>query len=263
MATYWSPPLTADGLSALVPRGPWVYGLTGLGVSYRADPRMLEQVVPRPLEPASDGEVFAYIAEIISTSESAPTFAEEMPDVAQYHEAAFFVKTVYKGAAYAYCPFMYVDTDLSLVRGFIAGFPKKLARIAYTKIHPLIHGTPGKGLRLKGFAARSSYTLFRVSVELEEDIPSSNIPLTSMGPFALPRYIPSLGIGMEEVRELVEFRGEAKIQAWRGRGSIEIIGGYNDVLKPLEPAGSTIDGYYLHLYLRPRELRVLAKLEGW
>jgi len=260
---YWSPPLTADGFSALVPRGPWIYGFTGIGISYRADPRRLENVVPKPLKPAQDGEVFAYIVEIVSISESSPGFAEEMPDVSQYHEAAFFVKTVFDGKTYAYCPFMYVDTDLSLLRGFIVGFPKKLARIAFTKLHPMIHGTPRRGIRLKGFAARSSYTLFKASVEIEEDSPVDTVPLVSMGPFALPRYIPPLGAGMTGINELVEFGGDIRVQAWRGRGSIEVVGGFNDVLEPLKPVDTAVEGYYFYLYLKPTSLKAIAKIEGW
>jgi len=259
----WSAPITSDRRSSAVPPGPWVYGFTGIGVKYRAEPSALNNVVPRPLEPANDGEVFAYVTEIISQSLSNVEWNLEIPDAVQYHEAAFFVKVVYEGKTYAYCPYMWVDTDLSLLRGFIAGFPKKLAHISYTKLHPLLHGEPRKGVKLGGFAARSYYTLFRVYVELEEDRPQNEIPLRLMGPILLPRYFPALAPGLAEVNELVIFEYDLRCLSWRGRGSIEIKGGPNDVLRYLEPIGEDIEGYYFHLYLKPVKLSTLTNIRDF
>ncbi|RLG77899.1 MAG: acetoacetate decarboxylase [Thermoprotei archaeon] len=259
----WTAPLTSDRRSSAVPPGPWVYGFTGVGVRYRANPSALKNVVPRPLEPADDGEVFAYVVEIVSQSLSDVKWNLELPDAVQYHEAAFFVKVLYGGRTYAYCPYMWVDTDLSLLRGFLAGFPKKLARISYTKLHPLLHGEPRRGLKLGGFAARSHYTLFRIAVELEEDRSQNEIPLRSMGPMLLPRYFPAIAPGLTEVNELVVFKYDSRCLSWRGRGSIEVVGGPNDVLKYLEPAGDSCEGYYFHLYLKPVKLSTLTSIKGF
>ena len=66
-----------------------------------------------------------------------------MPDTLQYSEAAFFVKVTYRGRSYAYYPYMWVDTDPSLVRGLLVGFPKKLTGISYSRLHPLLQGSLG------------------------------------------------------------------------------------------------------------------------
>ena len=255
--TAWSLPLTKNGKSALVPPGPWIYGFTGIGAYYRADVEKLRDVVPKPLE-IDGGYVFAYIIEIISVNENDPNYILELPDAAQYHEAAFFVKVRYGGNSYAYCPFMYVDTDLSMLRGLLVGFPKKFAKISYTKIHPLIHGEPRNGLKLVGYASRSFYRLLKISITLNGG-KVNKIPLEDMGPILLPRYFPAITPELTNVKELIVLEPEIKTIAWTGSAKIEISSGYNDILDPLKPIENNIKGYYFHLYLRPKALHVLTK----
>ncbi len=131
----WSTPLTKSGCSVLVPPGPWSYGLTGIGVYYNADPNDLRSVVPKPLDVSAEGEVFAYLVEIVSWSPKASEFNIETPDLVQYSEAGFFIKVKHNNTYYAYCPFMWVDKDLPLLRGLLVGWPKKLANIAITRLH--------------------------------------------------------------------------------------------------------------------------------
>ncbi|HID72976.1 TPA: acetoacetate decarboxylase, partial [Candidatus Micrarchaeota archaeon] len=139
LAEFWSAPFTRSGRSALVPRGPWTYCMTGVGVYYKADADRLREAVPKPLE-VDDGSVFAYVTEIVSWSPNAPDLNVECPDLVQYGEAAFFVRVRYRGRAYSYCPYMWVDNDLPLLRGLLAGWPKKYAKVAVTRLHPMMEG---------------------------------------------------------------------------------------------------------------------------
>lgn len=260
---YWSGPFTKTGKSALVPKGPWIYAFTGIGVRYKSDPLTLADIVPRPLK-VSEGAVFAYIVEIVAWSRNAVEFATEAPDQLYYHEGALFVKVEHGDKTFLYCPFMWVDTDISLLRGLLAGWPKKLAKIALTKLHPMLPDLdkPRKGLRLGGYVARAGSTLYKIRVEIQSDEEMSTIPLLTEYPFILPRYFAGIAPGMTTINELVEFVGDVQVKAWRGIGEIEILGGINDELKGLKPL-SEVDGYYFYMLLKPKSISVVGKVEGF
>lgn len=260
---FWSGPITRTGRSALVPRGPWVYALTGLGASYRADPAALGDVVPRPLR-VSEGDVFAYIVEIVALSRDAADFAVEAPDQLYYHEGAFFVKVEFEGRSYAYCPFMWVDSDISLLRGLLVGWPKKLASIALTKLHPMLPGLdrPRAGLRLGGYVVRAGSTLYRIRVKLEGDEEVGVLPMITEHPFVLLRYFAGVSQTTATVNELVEFFGDTQVRAWSGLGEIEIHGSVNDELHYFRPA-SEVRGFYFQMLLKPRSIKVIGRAEGF
>ncbi len=260
---FWSAPFTKSSKSALVPRGPWIYAMTGIGVYYRADASALPDVVPKPLK-VVDGDVFTYLTEIISWSPNASDLVVEAPGQLQYSEGAFFVKVSHNGKTYLYCPYMWVDNDLSLLRGLLAGWPKKLAKIVITRLHPLLPplDRPKKGLKLGGYLERMGSTLYRIRVELADDVESSAVPLLSEYPFILPRYFAGIAPGLASVNELVEFEGDAVVKSWEGVGNIDLIGGVNDELHFFKPA-SAVRGYYFQMLLKVKGLKNVGSVEGF
>lgn len=260
---FWSAPFTKSGKSALVPKGPWVYAMEGIGTYYKVDVSALRDVVPKPLE-VVDGDVFSYIVEVIAWSPNASELAVEAPDQLQYREGAFFVKVVHNDKTYLYCPYMWVDNDLSLLRGLIAGWPKKLAKVALTSLHPLLPplSRPRKGLRLGGYLSRAGSTLYKMRVELLNDVETNRIPLLSDYPFILPRYFAGVAPGLSSINELVEFEGEVEAKSWDGSGDIELIGGVNDELHFFKPI-SDVRGCYFILLLKVKGLRNVGRVEGF
>ncbi|MCL7388094.1 MAG: acetoacetate decarboxylase family protein [Thaumarchaeota archaeon] len=263
LAGFWSGPFTRSGKSALVPKGPWHYALSGLAVHYKASLEFLKDVVPKPLE-LDNGEVLAYLVDVVSWSPNAAEVNIEAPDMVQYGEAAFFLKVKHEGNTYAYCPYMWVDNDVALLRGLLAGWPKKLARLAITRLHPMLPALnrPKKGMKLGGYAMRYGYGLYSIRVELEQENPSKKLPLLGEYPFILPRYFADIAPSLGGVNELVEFVGEADIEAWEGKGGISIGGGFNDELDAFRPVGE-VKGYYFNMLLKAKSLRSVAKMEGF
>ncbi|MCI4437971.1 MAG: acetoacetate decarboxylase family protein [Ignisphaera sp.] len=261
--SFWSSPFTRSGRSVLVPRGPWIYALSGVAAHYRADPKALEGVVPKPLR-VVDGDVFTYIVEVIAISPNAQHLIDEAPDQLYYNEGAFFVKVEYQGKVYSYCPFMWVDTDISLLRGLLAGWPKKLASIAVTRLHPMLPGLdkPRRGLRLGGYVARSGSTLYRVKILIEGDEHIKSLPLLSEHSILLPRYFAGIAPGMTTVNELVEFVADLVVEAWQGAAEVTITGSAIDEVDAFKPITSP-KGYYFNALLKPRSIRVVGKLEGF
>jgi hypothetical protein len=260
---FWSAPFTKSGKSALVIRGPWVYAMSGIGALYKADPKLLKDVTPKPLEVA-DGEVFAYVVDIISWSSNASDLVVEAPDLIQYMEGAFFVKVIYNNKKYLYCPYMWVDNDLPFLRGLLAGWPKKLAKIAITRLHPLLEhlDKPRKGIKLGGYLTRAGSMLYRIKVELLTDSPLNKIPLLTEYSFLLPRYFAGIAPGLGAINELIEFDGETNAMAWEGIGKLEILGSVNDELDSFKPL-SDVKGYYFIQSLRVKGLKNVGKLDGF
>ncbi len=260
---FWSAPFTRSGRSSLVPKGPWTYAMTGIGVYYKADVSALRDVVPKPLE-VVDGDVFSYLVEVISWSPNASELVLSAPDELQYNEGAFFVKVNYANKTYLYCPYMWVDNDLSLLRGLLAGWPKKLSKIAITKLHPLLPplDRPKSGLELGGHLARAGSTLYRMRVKLTSDSERGEVPLLTEYPFILARYFAGVAPGLTTVNELVVFDGEAVARSWEGEGEIDLIGGVNDELHFFKPV-SAVKGYYFHLLLKVKGLKNVGKVEGF
>jgi hypothetical protein len=61
------------------------------------------------------------------------------PDLAQYKEFLVLVEADRGGARASYCPFIYVDQDISMVRGSLQGLPKKIGSIWMTRSYDLDH----------------------------------------------------------------------------------------------------------------------------
>jgi hypothetical protein len=211
----WTTPYTKSDKSALVPSGPWSYGMEAIAA--HATFSEFEYLLPENFE--SDGEGYVYFAEIISKSPNFPELNYEAPGLVQYREFAIFLKVKAFGREYAYCPFMYVDNDVSLLRGFVAGFPKKMAVIDITKKHPLL-----KQEKLGGVAMRAGYSLAKLVVEPEDKTDSN--PLDKFGSWILYRFAEPMG-----VREFIEITPAVEYaEIEKGRAELSFAGGINDEL---------------------------------
>lgn len=196
----WTGPYSKSGKSALVAEGPWSYAMDAIAAHVICDRNLLELVMPDEFIPS--GDAYIYFAEIVSSSPHFPELNYEAPGLVQYRELAFFVKVEFNGESYAYCPFMYVDNDVSLVRGYVAGFPKKLAVINITRKHPMLEME-----RLGGTAMRGGYKLAKLIVKPEREAKSN--PLDGFGKWLLYRISKPMGVD-----EFVEIVPEVKYSVW-------------------------------------------------
>ncbi len=239
----WTGPFTKSGKSALVAEGPWIYALDAIAVHAMCEKKRLEHVVPESLKPTE--EVYIYFADIISHSPKFPELNYQAPGLVQYRELAVFIKVEFEGKNYAYCPFMYVDNDVSLLRGYIVGFPKKMAVIDITKQHPMLE-IKKRG----GTAMRAGYNLMKLIVETNKDTDSN--PLDSFGNWLLYR----ISIPMN-VREFVEVIPDVEYgHLSKGDADLEVGGGVNDELEFLEYA-NVITGYSFSAILKVSAINVL------
>ncbi len=129
-------PLTGNGRSALVPAPPWHYAGWLMNVAVRFDTSNSAQLVP-PVLGRLTGKGGVHFADWQATTDG-----HELVDpvYAQYRETIVIVEIERPdGRLYNFCPFIWVDQDISLIRGLLQGWPKKLGTTYLTRSLPIEH----------------------------------------------------------------------------------------------------------------------------
>ena len=186
----YSLPRTATGRASLVPPPPWHYVGDFLVVDYWADPDAVRALLPPGLDPH-------------------PDTGDELVDPIRSHYREFFivVNALLDGEEVTTCPFIWVDQDFALARGWIQGFPKKLGSIWMTRTFGLdVPADPGlePGGRHGATCSARGRAIAEMTVTLEEeteDGPRHNAP-----PIVNVRHFPRLAAGRHDdpqVHELV------------------------------------------------------------
>jgi hypothetical protein len=136
MLKGFTPPFTPRGLAALVAAPPWHYAGWLLNVEFACSRDRARDFVPASLG-AATGRGTVHFAEWQATTDGSELLD---PVLAQYHETIVVLEIERAGGAIAnYCPFIYVDQDISLLRGLLQGWPKKMGSTWLTRSLPLEH----------------------------------------------------------------------------------------------------------------------------
>lgn len=237
----YSLPRSPEGRASLVPSPPWHYVGDFLVLEYWADPDAVAAVLPPGLEPYPDDPGRA--AALFVDWQSCTDAGEELLDPArsQYKEFFLVVNAVLDGEHVTTCPYIWVDRDFALVRGWIQGFPKKLGSIWITRAYPLdVRASPGlrPGARYGGTLAANDRRLAQGAVRLErrsETGPTHNDP-----PLVNVRHFPRLAAGRHDepaVHELVRARSRDRAisEIWEGEASLELFPAPNEEHAALAP----------------------------
>jgi enduracididine biosynthesis enzyme MppR len=240
MLRGYSLPRSPDGRSSLVPAPPWHYVGDFLVIEYWAEPEAVEAVLPPGLAPHPDpGRSAALFVDWQSCSES----GEELEDPirSQYREFFVVVNALLDGDPVTTCPYIWVDKDFALVRGWVQGFPKKLGSIHMTRHFPLSSNAGPElaaGGRFVGTLAANDRRLARGSVTLERESevgPTHNDP-----PLLNVRHFPRLAAGRHDapaVHELVRARSRDRAVSpiWEGTAELELESAPGEELAALAP----------------------------
>ena len=171
MPKGYSSPRSPEGRSSLVGAPPWHYVGTMLVVEYWADPAAAAAVLPAPLEPHPDGgRAAAMFIDWQSCGDDGGELVD--PSRSQYKEFFITVNALYEGEEVAYCPYIWVDRDFALARGWIQGFPKKLGSVWVTRSFGLdTRADPGEkpGARYGGTCAAYERRLAEATITLERE----------------------------------------------------------------------------------------------
>jgi acetoacetate decarboxylase len=224
----YSLPLSPEGRASLVPAPPWHYVGDMLVIDYWTDPDAVAAVLPPGLEPYPDdpGRAAALFVDWQSCSDSGRELLD--PSRSQYREFFLVVNALLDGELVTTCPYIWVDRDFALVRGWIQGFPKKLGSIWMTRTYGLeCRADPGvrPGAVFGATAGANDRLLAQATVTLEQV--SETGPVHNAPPLVNVRHFPRLAAGHHDdpaVHELVRARSRdrAVSEIWEGSATLEL-----------------------------------------
>jgi Acetoacetate decarboxylase (ADC) len=129
-------PFTPRGLASIVPPPPWHYAGWLLSVEFECDRGRAAGFLPPGLGSAT-GRGTVHFADWQATTDGSELLD---PVQSQYRETIVLLEVSRPdGSPANYCPFIYVDQDVSLVRGHLQGWPKKMGSTWLTRSLPLDH----------------------------------------------------------------------------------------------------------------------------
>ncbi|MDD5095561.1 MAG: acetoacetate decarboxylase family protein [Dehalococcoidia bacterium] len=185
-------PLTPGGKSSLVEPPPWHYGGEVMQLIFRTDEARARELIPPPLEMGPEsGKGIVWFVEWISVSQSNPDLAFINPERAIYQECMVMIQCSFRGELGYFVPYIWVDNDFTLMRGFVQGFPKKLCRLHRTRFCDLTPGIGGKrvGAKMKGICQAHGERIVEGSLVFTRRAEPSELPPVK---FYLMRHFPNI-----------------------------------------------------------------------
>jgi acetoacetate decarboxylase len=194
-------PLTATGRSSVVAPPPWHYSGEIIAVDFTVSVQAAAALLPAGLVPMPEGSASVVFADWCSSSDHDERVLAD-PAIGQYHEAYVVLHAIRGDKKVGRVPFIWVDSELSLLRGQIQGFPKKLGQIAMTR--PTLLGRGGvrkePGAIFAAHATSHGRRLLTVGVQIAST--SDRLPRAATLPLVHTRVFPSIDRAAPAVHEL-------------------------------------------------------------
>ncbi|MEM1538549.1 MAG: acetoacetate decarboxylase family protein [Candidatus Nezhaarchaeales archaeon] len=254
-------PLSPEGKASALDPPPWHYGGDVLTIVFEADKAEVNKLLTPPLEPGlNQGLSLAWFVEWTSVSEVRPELAYMNPERTQYKEFFVAVNCQYMGRPGFTVPYIWVDNDFTLLRGWFQGFPKKLGRIWVTKLHPLNPALGGVrvGAKLSGICESHGERIATGTVELTGKASVEELPKLR---FYLLRHFPGIeDPNKPSVYELVEsvVKNLRFGDVWKGTASLTFNESELEEVAKLKPV-KILAGYYFSVGLTIEGGRVLRR----
>ena len=227
MLTGFNYPLTPKGWSSLNPRPPWYYSSDFLNIEFWSDRSVVASLLPEGLDfdPSADGHCNALFYDWQFSGDN-----EEYLDPARYQYREFFIlmDALFEGKPVSYCPYIFVDNDAALGRGWAQGYPKRIGQVFQTRYHAAT-GKAGpalaSGSKFAGSLAAGGQRLAEGLVTLEE--PLTDLSLFGQRPEVNLLHYSRLAAGSQDkpvLHEIVENvpRDVQVQQAWIGAGYLSL-----------------------------------------
>jgi acetoacetate decarboxylase len=197
----WTLPQTASGRSSIVAPPPWHYSGEIIAVDFTAAPDAVAALLPAGMTPVPEGTASVVFADWSSSSDNDDRVGAD-PAIGQYHEAYVVLHALRGDKRVGRVPFIWVDSELSLLRGQIQGFPKKMGQIAMTK--PVELGKGGvrkqKGSSFAAHATSHGRRVLTAKVTLENT--TERLPRAATLPLVHTRLFPAVDRPEPSVHEL-------------------------------------------------------------
>ena len=263
MLKGYTVPRTPLGLAAATPSPPWHYSSDIVGVEYHADPKATEALLPPGLtaDPKTNGHAALLFLDWQFTAQN-----DELLDPAryQYREAFILIDAVWRDTPVMFCPFIYVDNDAALARGWAQGFPKRIGSVFQTRAFAApsaASGPLGRSSRFAGSLSAHGVRLAEARVKLEA--PEPDITKIFNRPTVNVRYFPRLVAGQQDkpaVNELaMSITDDLRIvEMWTGEGEIRMPEVAGEELHMLAPVRTGL-GFRCSMSYSVTDLRILEQ----
>jgi len=261
MLQGFSVPLTPQGKSALVSPPPWHYSSDCLVVEYWTDPAAVSALLPpgMTVDEKSRGRAFFWFLDWQFTGSN-----DELTDPAryQYREAFVLLEAIFEGKPVNYCPYIFVDNDAAIARGWTQGFPKKLGSIFQTRTFsaPSPAAAPlARGSRFGASVAVHGERLATARVQLEEKVADPSKVFNR--PTTMRRYFPRLAAARDTKAAVDELTMSltddlAVVDVWSGSAELAIPEVHGEDMHSLAPL-RVGRGYRLGMAYSVTDLRIL------
>jgi hypothetical protein len=227
MLKGYTVPRSPLGLAATTPPPPWHYAGDIVGVEYWADPKAIAALLPPGLspDPSSNGHAALLFIDWQFTAQN-----DELLDPAryQYREAFILIDAMWRDTYVAFCPFIYVDNDAALARGWAQGFPKRIGSVFQTRSFAAASAAAaplGRGSRFAGSLSAHGVRLAEARITLES--PEPDVTKIFNRPTVNLRYFPRLAAGERDnpaVNELVMSLTDTLqiVEMWTGSAEMHL-----------------------------------------
>ena len=238
----YTSPRTPAGRASLVPPPPWHYVGDFLVIDFHTEPAAAASLLPEGIEPHEDaGRAAIVFADWQSCSEQGDELID--PSRSQYRECYLVISGMLNGEPVTTCPFIWVDQDFAMARGWIQGFPKKLGQVWMTRTFNLeAKAAPqvAPGGRFGATCSAHGRQLARAELVLERQSETGSVHTDP--PLVNVRYFPRLAAGRHDdpaVHELVRARSRdrAVSTVWEGAAELELfaaLGEEHTLLTPIQ-----------------------------
>ena len=206
---------------------PWHYVGNCLAVEYRSRRQSSCIVSSTRSGVPLGGKCAVYFADWQYASESGEEYLD--PIRSQYRETIFLISARYEGDPCAYCPFIWVNQDVALMRGLAQGWPKQIGSIWMTRSYDL----PSKATPAIAAGGKFAATLAVKDRRLVEAIvtlqgQTTQLPTPSFARAVNVRHFPELAAGRHDlpaVHELVQLKSrDVHISPiWKGTASLQVL----------------------------------------
>jgi hypothetical protein len=221
----FSVPRTRAGKSSITPGPPWHYAGDLLIAEFWTRPDSVAATLPPSLglDAESDGRCQAIFIDWQFTAQD-----EEYLNPVRYRYSEFLilVDALLGDQKIAWCPYIFVDNDSSLARGWFQGFPKRIGSVFQTRTFS-VQGPASPqvapGSKFAAVASTAGQRIASATIILERPSTSPAAPLTR--PIVNMRHFPRLQAGYHDkpaVEELVISKlDNVRIeQAWVGTSEL-------------------------------------------
>ena len=259
-------PLTPKGKSTLNPAPPWYYSADFLSIEFWAEPAAVAAILPPGL--AADRAANGHAAALFYDWQFSGNKEEYLdPHRYQYREFFILLDALYDSKPVSYCPYIFVDNDAALARGWTQGYPKRLGQVFQTRYYAAT-GKAGPALatgsKFAGSLTASGRRLAEAVVTLRE--PLTDVSVLAQRPVLNLLHFPQLAADKQEqpaIHALVEnIPHDVRIeQAWIGDGSLKLPVADGEELSDLAPV-RTGKGVRASMAYIVDDLKTLKDLRG-